>query len=641
MEEETPPSPPASEDDYFHNKYGFYGLEMHDGLAPGDGEDGVDDDQNDGVGDLPAPPPPDVPNPPPSPVPSPPPPTPTPPPPTPTPAPPAEEECPESTTAALGGLFANFTTACAIPAVDDPGVCDKIQENYYAHPECEDLMNSMVEIELDSLACLAYLLTLNETQAEVVTLLTECFADEEGENEGSEDSSQRWEGVAYDPYLVSCRVFVDTFPPVELDDITDAYGVFKINGLASGEITQGKLKVQPAAQGSATQLPEGSSICHDSITRLRFTVPLEAPLAAKVVSPLTTLVSHTETTTDAQDIVRHALGMDGQVDLLTYNTVAELYKNAAGASNVLKQTAQILNIVNQGQSLFDGTSIAEEMFKSVAKQMSSHYDARSAGRRRGLLQAGTFDLTSSSFVSDLFKDAATSVGSTVSAEVIDAVSDSVASLNNVIKETESASGAGILEEMAKVDIVLQTDVKDQVSKLVAGTIDTEVFKASTTTEVVKNKVAETVVPVDVATYLESSMSDQTAAKEGGSSNDDTITIVAAACGAAGGVALVLGVSYAYRRRQRGSQNVNTGSPSRKAKAYAEDAPQSSSGGHSRPKPLRCCWGDSEGGGDEGGDELITNVTVRESNPMTLASGAGPSSSRQVVPGGVTALDDVE
>ena len=286
--------------------------------------------------------------------------------------------------------------------------------------------------------------------------------------------------MAYDPYLVSCRVFVDTFPPVELDDITDAYGVFKINGLASGEITQGKLKVQPAAQGAATQLPEGSSICHDSITRLRFTVPLEAPLAAKVVSPLTTLVSHTETTTDAQDIVRYALGMDGQVDLLTYNTVAELYKNAAGASNVLKQTAQILNIVNQGQSLFDGTSIAEEMFKSVAKQMSSHYDARSAGRRRGLLQAGTFDLTSSSFVSDLFKDAATSVGSTVSAEVIDAVSDSVASLNNVIKETEGASGAGILEEMAKVDIVLQTDVKDQVSKLVAGTIDTEVFKASTT-----------------------------------------------------------------------------------------------------------------------------------------------------------------
>ena len=112
-------------------------------------------------------------------------------------------------------------------------------------------------------------------------------------------------------------------------------------------------------------------------------------------------------------------------------------------------------------------------------------------------------------------------------------------------------------------------------------------------------------------------------------------------GAAGGVALVLGVGYAYRGRQRGSQKVNTGSPSRKAKAYAEDAPQSSSGGHSRPKPLRCCWGDSEGGGDEGGDELITNVTVRESNPMTLASGAGPSSSRQVVPGGVTVLDDVE
>ena len=552
MEEETPPSPPASEDDYFHNKYGFYGLEMHDGLAPGDGEDGVDDDQNDGVGDLPAPPPPDVPNPPPSPVPSPPPPTPTPPPPTPTPAPPAEEECPESTTAALGGLFANFATACAIPAVDDPGVCDKIQENYYAHPECEDLMNSMVEIELDSLACLAYLLTLNETQAEVVTLLTECFADEEGENEGSEDSSQRWEGVAYDPYLVSCRVFVDTFPPVELDDITDAYGVFKINGLASGEITQGKLKVQPAAQGAATQLPEGSSICHDSITRLRFTVPLEAPLAAKVVSPLTTLVSHTETTTDAQDIVRHALGMDGQVDLLTYNTVAELYKNAAGASNVLKQTAQILNIVNQGQSLFDGTSIAEEMFKSVAKQMSSHYDARSAGRRRGLLQAGTFDLTSSSFVSDLFKDAATSVGSTVSAEVIDAVSDSVASLNNVIKETESASGAGILEEMAKVDIVLQTDVKDQVSKLVAGTIDTEVFKASTTTEVVKNKVAETVVPVDVSKYLASALDD------GGDDNKGLsleIIIIGGAC-ILFLVGALIGVYYMQKKGKKGQAIYN-------------------------------------------------------------------------------------
>ena len=136
--------------------------------------------------------------------------------------------------------------------------------------------------------------------------------------------------MAYDPYLVSCRVFVDTFPAADLSDITDKYGAYSI--LASQEVQAGKLKVQAASEGGAAQVQEGSSICHDSITRLRFTIPMEAPLAAKVVSPLTTLVSHTESSAQAQQIVKYALNIDDQVDILTYNTVAELYKNEANAA---------------------------------------------------------------------------------------------------------------------------------------------------------------------------------------------------------------------------------------------------------------------------------------------------------------------
>ena len=417
--------------------------------------------------------------------------------------------------------------------------------------------------------------------------------------------------------------------------------------------------MQPAAQGEGieAQVEEDSSICHDSITQLRFTVPLEAPLSASVVSPLTTLVSHAMTSLNissdkAQAIVKHALGLEDGVDLLTYNTMKSLYKNEAGASSVLVKTSQVMNIVNQGQALFEDessskTAVAEATFEAMAKTMSLYYDEESQEKRRRLLQtAGSFDLTSATFVSQLYKDTATSVGLTSSGTdsdaIIDSVAKSLADLNTVLSDVSGSSGVDVLQEVAKVDIVLQTEVKDQVSKLVTGTIDTQLFDASTSTQVVKNKAESTEIPVDVEAYLKSADSsgvevspvggESPPAKSGGGGGDDSTIIIVIVVVVVGVLGLVGGALLFVQRKK-------------KAEAREVDIDTTSGKGQSGdgPKPCHCCWGDADASssGDNGGilsdisytEGMIVNPVQQAGQMPSSSSEAGASSSPRGEPGG--------
>ena len=323
--------------------------------------------------------------------------------------------------------------------------------------------------------------------------------------------------MAYDAYLVSCKVYIDEVvngaaTGSQIHDITDRFGAYSIsiNSLAEPYLGQ-NLKLQPAAQlsGASSQVEEGSSICHDAITRLRFLVPLQAPRTAKVVSPLTTLVSHAvalpASISEAQKIVKFALNIDDKTDLLTYDTIAGLYRNEADAFSIIRRTAQVLNIVTQGLALLESSSAQEEILKSMTKEMKTYYDSSSDGqarRRRNLMQSSGFNLTSATFVSKLYKEAATSVGSSsVSDSVIDTVATSLADLNSVLSQVSGTTGVDLLQEVARVDIVLQTDVKSQVSKIANETTDAQNFLDATSTTVVKNKASNTVLLVDVAKYL--------------------------------------------------------------------------------------------------------------------------------------------
>ncbi|QDZ23920.1 hypothetical protein HOP50_11g64580 [Chloropicon primus] len=574
----TPPPPPPSPDngdgdsedgdEYFYGEYGFYGLEMHDGLTPDEDDDGAGDGDGSGVTTPDVPPPPPPPSPPPPPVdppppppvdppppppvdPPPPPPVDPPPPPAPVPPPPSPElSCPEDFTAAITAFVTHVPADCGIDDMSSPDVCQTLQQNSASKPECTSRLTSMLslgEFEDAGIGCVGFLLSLSPAQQQAVTVLSACF---DSPGDGNENPpSLRIEGTAYDPYLVSCKVSVDAFPPVSSSDITNAYGVYSIP-VQGGSMPVGKLKLQPAAQG-AGQVQEGSSICHDSISRLRFTVPMEAPIGATVVSPLTTLVSHLGSNPNSHSIIKYALGIGNQVNLLTYNTVAELYKNDALAFKILKQTSQILNIVNQGQALLQESSyigVAEQMFGSLTSMMSAHYVG---SMRRALLQTGgAFDLTSPTFVTNLYKETATSVSVVVPDSVVEAVSSSVASLNSVIDSATGATGAEILEQVAKVDIVLQTEVKSQVSKLVAGTIDAQAFKDSTTTQVVAEKVAQTVVPVDVKAYLDAANATEDDSNKGLSM---IIIIVGGSC--VGFLLLALGVVWYMQKKNKNNQAI--------------------------------------------------------------------------------------
>ena len=317
---------------------------------------------------------------------------------------------------------------------------------------------------------------------------------------------------------MSCPVQVKGKDGKTYTDISDKYGKYSV-AVTGGASTGERLKI-PVLPGmsliAGKQVAEGAGICHDSITLLPFTIPLEAPLIAKVVSPLTTLVSHAESTlekqsSDAQKLIKAALGIDDGLNILEYDTIAGLYSNDPKAKNILLKTAQVLNIVNQGQALFDSSdNIAEGIFQNFVKELNKWYlSTTSDASRRRMLQSSAFNLASASFVSQLYKDTATDAGLTPtdssSVEAIEAVSQTLANTNTVLSNAVGTSGVDILQEVAKVDIILQTEVKSQVSKLVAGTIDTETFKTSTSTQVVKNKAVATSVPVNVDAYLKSAV----------------------------------------------------------------------------------------------------------------------------------------
>ena len=393
---------------------------------------------------------------------------------------------------------------------------------------------------------------------------------------------------------MSCPVQVKGKDGKTYTDISDKYGKYSV-AVTGGASTGERLKI-PVLPGmsliAGKQVAEGAGICHDSITLLPFTIPLEAPLIAKVVSPLTTLVSHAESTlekqsSDAQKLIKAALGIDDGLNILEYDTIAGLYKNDAKATNILLKTAQVLNIVNQGQALFDNSdNIAEGIFQNFVKELNKWYlSTTSDASRRRMLQSSAFNLASASFVSQLYKDTATDAGLTPtdssSVEAIEAVSQTLANTNTVLSNAVGTSGVDILQEVAKVDIILQTEVKSQVSKLVAGTIDTETFKTSTSTQVVKNKAVATSVPVNVDAYLKSAVDGEEDVKEekkGGSSGDSDVIIIVVVVVAVVVIGMVALFFVTKSRKERQSQLVGDSS------AEVLDSVVTT-----KAKPSKCCW----------------------------------------------------
>ena len=377
---------------------------------------------------------------------------------------------------------------------------------------------------------------------------------------------------------MNCLVTIEDQDGLAYQAMTNKYGAYSLT-IPQSKIDQGqKIKVQAAPEGGSEQVEEGSSVCHDSITRLRFTTQLEAPLSATVVSPLTTLISHLQTSQgknllEAEAIVKYALGINTPAGdetletLLTYDVISGLYNNQAGAASILLKTAQVMNIVNQAQTLFANQqtlTVTESIFKELVKQMSMYYDAK-AGRRR-VMNVG-FDLTSGSFVSDLYKDTATEVGLTVTdskaLDILDTVSNTLADLNSVIMESSSAEGDGIgvLEAVSQVNIVLQTEVAGQIAKVITEEIDTQSFKASTSTQVVKNRATSVVIPVSIDSYLEESeearkvVVNPVAPDNSKNDNDPVPIIVGAVCGGLALIGIIFVGAYHYRKK-RGNQQVH-------------------------------------------------------------------------------------
>jgi Ca2+-binding RTX toxin-like protein len=145
-------------------------------------------------------------------------------------------------------------------------------------------------------------------------------------------------GRVVDGYIAGATVFADANGNGVLDAgevfaTTNADGTFTLTG------------------GSGPLVMTGGT---DISTGLAFTGTMKAPAGSTVVTPLTTLVAalvaadpdHTSIA-DAQDAVKSGLGLSADVDLTTFDAVAEVAAGNSDAANVLAAAVQVQTTVAQ------------------------------------------------------------------------------------------------------------------------------------------------------------------------------------------------------------------------------------------------------------------------------------------------------
>uniref|UniRef100_UPI0038BBD03F Ig-like domain-containing protein n=1 Tax=Limnohabitans sp. TaxID=1907725 RepID=UPI0038BBD03F len=164
-------------------------------------------------------------------------------------------------------------------------------------------------------------------------------------------------GYVADGYLQDAKVYRDDGTGKPLNGVylfTDAKGGFDLSKLPPGS---GKI----VAEG-VFKFVDASGVSHtttDTSTHLNFTVKLYAPSGASVINPLTTLVqTYVEKlglTADAAGlVVSKALGLVGNVNLLTYDPLSIAGNAGASAADVASaianqiKAAQVANLMVTG-----------------------------------------------------------------------------------------------------------------------------------------------------------------------------------------------------------------------------------------------------------------------------------------------------
>ena len=275
-------------------------------------------------------------------------------------------------------------------------------------------------------------------------------------------------GLVQDGYLSHALVWVDSIANGTRDEgeswtLTDSTGQF------TGLVGTGTIRI--------TANPANPPGTIDISTGEAFTGNYSAPTGSTVVNPLTTLVVAAIAAGGDANSVKTALGLDANLNLSTYDALAEAAKTGSSSADVaiaLKvQSAaiQIANIMDIATSVAEGGGASSSDIAKVAADVASTLIGATPGT--------TINLADSGVISAALNSALVNVTTAPTADTVTALAATAAKVNDTIVaaagQTGGATALASLTKMVQAQIVAQ-DVAQTMQ-------DTNSFIALTTDQV--------------------------------------------------------------------------------------------------------------------------------------------------------------
>ena len=183
-------------------------------------------------------------------------------------------------------------------------------------------------------------------------------------------------GFVIDNYIAGATVFLDAnkngiLDPNEPSAITSPNGEFNLN-FASDIFDKNENGEIDPEEGNIVAI--GGT---DTATGLPLETPVTAPPDATVVTLLTSLVADLidkgVTSEEAQSLVKTALSIPANVDLISLDPIKATNNNEPGGVQVLSAMVKVQNIITQTSALIDGASgaLTKDIVKAVVSSITS------------------------------------------------------------------------------------------------------------------------------------------------------------------------------------------------------------------------------------------------------------------------------
>ena len=312
--------------------------------------------------------------------------------------------------------------------------------------------------------------------------------------------SSSFNGFVIDGYIAGSTIFLDAnkngiLDPNEPSAITRPNGEFELN-LASDIFDKNQNGEIDPEEGNLVAI--GGT---DTATGLPLETPVTAPPDATVVTLLTTLVADLidkgVTPESAQSLVKTALSIPANIDLISLDPIDATNKNQPGGIATLSAMVKVQNFITQTSALIDGASSAQtkDIVKAVVSSITNQ------------IQTGTvLNLSNAADLEPIIQQSVTRIkqidltfNSQKFTQIGSQAATVMATANQRIDAAVSSTITSIPEAVARVQKVALGETTQDLKAVGAGTKTIPQVVAENTGTALDTKIQVVTTPAGIAT----------------------------------------------------------------------------------------------------------------------------------------------